>query len=73
MDLWLLGAPDGSFVLGDTPLPDYDLGTLPLSSSLALLASPKATRKPSFGRRQATKTEIQRINQTQFDNMVEIV
>lgn len=76
MDLWLLDAPDGSFVLGDTPLPDYDLGkgfTLPLSSSLTLMATPKKARAPIFGRRNATKAEIKTVNQTQFDNMVEII
>lgn len=76
MDLWLLDAPDGSFVLGDTPLPDYDLGkgfTLPLSSSLTLMASPKKANALVFGRRNATKAEIKTVNQTQFDNMVEII
>lgn len=76
MDLWLLDAPDGSFVLGDTPLPDYDLGkgfTLPLSSSLTLMASPKKASASVFARRNATKAEIKTVNQTQFDNMVEII
>jgi hypothetical protein len=76
MDLSLLDASDGSFVLGDTPLPDHDLAkgfTLPLSSCLVLMASPKAAKYPAFSRRRATQTEIQAINRTQFDNMLEII
>jgi hypothetical protein len=76
MDLVLLDAPAGSFILGDTPLPDYDLAhglTLPLSARLALSASPKLADKAALVRRNATATEIQGSNQTQFDNTVEIV
>jgi Protein of unknown function (DUF4238) len=76
MDLMLLDAPVGSFILGDTPLSDYDLAkhfTLPLSASLALSASPKAADDPVFVRKNATGSEIKAINQLQFDNSVEIV
>jgi hypothetical protein len=76
MDLTLLDAPAGSYILGDTPVPDRDLAhgfTLPLSASLALSASPKAAKAPVFARRNATTTEIKDINQTQFDNLVDIV
>jgi hypothetical protein len=76
MDLVLLDAPAGSFMLGDTPLPDHDLGrgfTLPVSARLALSASPKASGTSVFVRRNATNSEIQAINQTQFNHLVEIV
>jgi Protein of unknown function (DUF4238) len=76
MDLTLVDAPAGSFILGDSPLPDYDLAkgfTLPLWASLALSASPKAADDPLFVRRPATGPEINSINQAQFDNSVEIV
>jgi hypothetical protein len=67
MDLTLLDAPAGSFILSDTPLPDSNVGagfTLPLSAHVALFASPKAARQPAFVRRDATPAEIQAINQT---------
>jgi Protein of unknown function (DUF4238) len=76
MDLVLLDAPAGSFILGDTPLPDYDLAhgfTLPLSARLALSAFPKAADNAVLARRNATAAEIERINQMQFDNSVDIV
>lgn len=76
MDLTLLQAPVGSFVLGDTPLPDYDLATgftLPLSSGLTLAASPQAGEHPVFVRRSATEPEIEAVNKVQFDNALEIV
>jgi hypothetical protein len=76
MDFCLLDAPDESFILGDTPLPDHDLAkgfTLPLSSKLALSASPRVEKTPTFVRRRATKAKIRGVNQTQFDNFLEIV
>jgi hypothetical protein len=76
MDFTLLDAPAGSFILGDTLLPDRDLAhgfTLPLSASLALSASPKATDGPVLVRRNATPAEIHESNQTQFDHSAEIV
>ena len=78
MDMTLLDAPPGaSFVLGDTPLPDYELGngfTVPLSSILALkVASARNPAVPSSFRRVALAAEISAINQTQFDNAKRIV
>jgi len=76
MDLTLLDAPAGSFILGDTLVPDRDLAhgfTLPLSARLALAAFPKAADNAVLVRRNATTAEIQGSNQTQFDNSVEIV
>jgi hypothetical protein len=76
MDLTLLGAPAESFILGDNPLPDSEIGlrfTLPLSASLALAGSRRSADRPAFARRPATREEISTINQTQFDNSVEIV
>lgn len=78
MDMTLLDAPAGTFfVLGDTPLPDYELGqgfSVPLSSVLALHSRPARDPKvPSSGRRAATVIEVRTINQTQFDSAKSIV
>jgi hypothetical protein len=78
MDMTLLDAPAGrSFVLGDTPLPDYELGqgfSVPLSHVLALKMSPAGDpAAPLSLRRAATPEEVAEINRIQFENAKRLV
>jgi hypothetical protein len=78
LQLWLLDAPSTeAFVLGDTPLPQSELSsgfTVPLSTSLAVLAMPTSAVQSLLDlRRNATAVEIAAINRTQSDNAFEVV
>lgn len=77
MDLCLLDAvPPESFVLGDTPLPQADLGrgfSISLSQSLALVAVPTGTLQSILGRRMASAADVSEINRTQYENAREVV
>lgn len=77
MELCLLDAPTPeAFVLGDTPLPQSDLYrgfTVPISHSLAVVASPTVAIQRVLSRRTATAQEVQETNRWQFDNALEIV
>lgn len=61
MQLYLLDAiPPSEFVLGDTPMPQSNLGhgfSMPLSKSLAVFAIPAGTAKSPMTRRVATQQE----------------
>lgn len=75
MRLTLLQAkgPD-HFILGDTPLPDFDLAkgfSVPLSKSMALRASAGEFQLPL--RRVATTADVREINQDQFDRSVNVI
>lgn len=71
MQLSLLDAtPPLAFVLGDTPIPQTNLGrgfSVPLSKSLSVIATP-AIHKSPMTRRVATQQEVDKINRTQFEN-----
>jgi hypothetical protein len=65
-----------AFVLGDTPIPQSDLGlgfSVPLSKSLAVIATPAGPTKSPMTRRMATQREVDAINRTQFDNALDTV
>ncbi|HEV7254144.1 MAG TPA: DUF4238 domain-containing protein, partial [Mesorhizobium sp.] len=72
MQLCLLDAtPPSAFVLGDTPIPQSDLGqgfSVPLSRSLAVIACPAKSEKRDMTQREATQTEVDAINRGQFDS-----
>lgn len=77
LKLCLLDAPPAeAFVLGDTPLPQSDLGlgfSVPLSKSLAVCAIPSSTAQITLDRRFASTAEVRKINCTQNDNAREVV
>lgn len=79
MDITLLDAPiNMAYVLGDTPLPQSDLGegfTVPLSKSVAFRAVKKAipASPATFSRKIATADEVFSINQIQRDNSLHLV
>jgi len=63
------------FILGDTPMPDYDLAkgfTVPLSKAAAARLSPSAS-SPTFTRKQASQADVEAINQEQYNNSVKLV
>ncbi|MGX5799653.1 DUF4238 domain-containing protein [Bradyrhizobium sp. Arg314] len=65
-----------AFVLGDTPIPQSDLGlgfSVALSKSLAVIATPAGITKSPMTRRMATQQEVDAINRTQFDNALDTV
>lgn len=71
----VIEAPAGSyFVLGDTPLPQSDLGQgfyVPVSKVVAIRALPSPT--PTIGRRLATQAEVDAANQMQWNMAAKIV
>jgi hypothetical protein len=76
MDLVLLstGGPS-SFILGDTPMPDFDLVggfTVPLSKTDAARFGPLSA-VPIFTRAQVSQAEVESINQEQYNNSVRLV
>lgn len=77
MELLLLdAAPSAAYVLGDTPMPQSDLHrgfSVPLSSSLAVLAVPASTPQAVLFRRAASAAEVAAINRTQNENALEVV
>lgn len=77
MQLCLLDAmPPSAFVLGDTPISQSDLGlgfSVPLSQTLAVLATPAGPTRSPMTRRAATQHEMDRINRTQFENAFDTV
>lgn len=77
MDLCLLVANQPmAYVLGDTPIPQSDLGqgfSVPLSQSLAVVASPKTDQQPCINRCIATQKMVDEINKTQWDNAAKVV
>lgn len=77
MELWLLDAPaTEAFVLGDTPIPQFELRqgfSVPLSRSLAVLARSAQAAQALLARRNATATEVRDINRIQSDNALHVV
>ena len=77
MLITLLDVPNGSaFVLGDTPMPQENLGhgfSVALSKSVAIDARPSTAVQSTIGRRVATIAEISAANQAQWDNSLHIV
>lgn len=77
MELSLLVAQAGDhFILGDRPLPEFDLGqgfSLPLSKSLALRAVKRGAAFQLPVRQVATAREVNAINQEQHDFSVDVV
>lgn len=77
MNLTLLDAPTGAtFVLGDTPMPQTNLSlgfVVPLSKSVAIEAVCTSGSPTSIGRRVATAIEVDRANQTQWENALQTV
>ncbi|HIE1453220.1 DUF4238 domain-containing protein [Serratia marcescens] len=79
LELCLLDAPSGeAFVLGDTPLPQSNLGlgfSVPLSKSLAVCATQaQSTITPTtVARRIANTAEVRAINGVQADNAAQVV
>lgn len=77
MELTLLDAPpDKEFVLGDTPIPGQNLSdgfSVPISSSVAVLLQPATAPQATMARRTATKTDVDAINKTQWDNSLHVV
>jgi hypothetical protein len=73
----ILDAPPGQyFILGDTPFPPGLANgfIVPLSSSLALLWENQDSKMfPTWTRRHATAGEVERSNQEQVDNALEVV
>lgn len=72
MDITILessGSP--FFILGDTPVPDYELVdgfSIPLSKNATAQFGSLASGGQAFSRRSATPTEITAINQEQYNN-----
>ncbi|MBZ9863325.1 DUF4238 domain-containing protein [Mesorhizobium sp. CA12] len=77
MQLRLLDAvPPLAFVLGDTPIPQSNLilgFSVPLSKSLAVIATSAGPGKSPMTRRVATRQEVGGINRIQFENALETV
>lgn len=77
LELCLLDAPPTeAFVLGDTPIPQSDLGLgfcVPLSKSLAVCATQSMTAQTTLNRRLANATEVSAINRVQNNNALEVV
>lgn len=78
LDLTLLHAPAPTqFVLGDTPLPDADLGlgfTVPISKEVALRARPALPgHSAGLSVGSATASEVADINQAQYDRSLDVV
>jgi uncharacterized protein DUF4238 len=77
MKLTLLDVPLGSFfVLGDTPMPQFDLQKgfrIPLSKSVALDASTANPCRTGIARRQATAEEVKAVNRLQWENAAKVV
>jgi hypothetical protein len=77
MDLTLLDAPqEHTLVLGDTPMPQFDLQKgfrIPLSKSVALEARAGIATGAGLSRRQASIAEVQEINHEQWANAKRIV
>lgn len=77
MELWLLDAPSSTaYVLGDTPIPQSNLSqgfSVPLSSSLAVLAYPALAPQATLARRVASEAEVAAINRTQNENALHVV
>lgn len=73
MDLAILETVGNPFfILGDTPMADYDLAagfTVPLSKTAAASFVPLAA-SPAFSRTVLMCAEVQTINQEQHDNSV---
>jgi hypothetical protein len=72
----LVTAPaDQHFVLGDTPLPQSDLGlgfVVPLSKSLAVVAQPSITT-PTISCRAASPQEVAECNRKQWEMAAQII
>ncbi|PWK64286.1 DUF4238 domain-containing protein [Aminobacter sp. AP02] len=66
-----------AFVLGDTPIPQDNLGqgfTVPLSQTLAVRVTPSQTGcHPSITRRLATQNDVDEINRWQWENSAQII
>jgi hypothetical protein len=77
MDLWLLDTPPTEeYILGDTPIPQFELKTgfsVPLSRSLAVMARPAQGAQTLLSRRNATPDEVREINRIQYDNALSTV
>ena len=77
MQLTLLHAPANmTFVLSDTPTPQDDLSkgfAVPISKTVALLATPTAGVPTAMTRRSAPPEEVDAINQVQWTNALNIV
>lgn len=74
----VIAAPSGiQFVLGDTPLPQSDLGqgfVVPLSKDVAVVANPvNAPAVPTIGRRAASVQEVADSNRTQWQMAAKLV
>lgn len=74
----VIAAPSGvHFVLGDTPLPQSDLGqgfVVPLSKDVAVVASPvSASAVPTIGRRAASVQEVADSNRMQWRMAAKLV
>jgi hypothetical protein len=74
----IVSAPSGvHFVLGDTPLPQSDLGrgfVVPLSKNVAVVASPaNAPAGPTIRRRAASVQEVAHSNRTQWQMAAKLV
>jgi hypothetical protein len=77
LKLNIVHAPTGTdFVLGDTPLPQFELArgfSVPLSKSTAAIAANSHAPKPRIARRSATVAEVNAINREQWNNALKIV
>jgi hypothetical protein len=77
MALELVDAPASHhYILGDTPLPDWDLAkgfTLPLSKSLALCGKPRTGTWQLPTRRIASPSEIEGTNKVHYENARDVV
>jgi len=77
MDFMLLDAPAGNtFILGDTPIPQDNLGqgfSVPLSKLVAAKATVSTSGKGTISRRPATIAEVNATNQIQWKNSLELV
>lgn len=63
------------FILGDTPLPQSEVGRgfrVPLSRFTAVIASPRGAAKARITRRTALATEVDIINQEQWSNALHV-
>lgn len=77
MEITLLDAPpNADFVLGDTPIPQYDLShgfSVPISRSVAVWAMPASAPQTIMARRAATTAEVTAVNKAQWDNSLHVV